>query len=88
MQKSPEYVENIKNELFKHNRISRIETPENSELMITCLVDSIQCTARLTVSRIVNKFGNHIIKSTSAGSKFMGSTLVKIYWESKNDNKL
>lgn len=83
MKKSPEYVENIKNELIKHNRISRIETPEDSDLMISCLVDAIQCTARLTVSRIINKFGNHMIKSTSGGPKFLGSTLVKVYWETK-----
>lgn len=83
MEKSKEYVEKIKNELSKHNRISHIEVPEDSDLMISCLVESIQCTARLTVSRMVKRYGNHIIKSTSGGPKFLGSTLVKVYWETK-----
>lgn len=83
MEKSREYVEKIKNELSKHNRISQIELSEDSDLMISCLVESIQCTARLTVSRMVKRYGNHIIKSTSGGPKFLGSTLVKVYWETK-----
>lgn len=89
MEKSIEYAEKIKNELAKHYRISNVEIAKDSDLMVSCLVESIQCTARLTVSRIVKKFGNHIIKSTSAGLKHMGSTTVNIYWECKaNDSKL
>ena len=34
MEKTKEYVEIIKNELSKHNRISQIETPEDSDFMI------------------------------------------------------
>lgn len=76
----PVLLSTILNDLSSHAKIFNIEASKEPGTMLTCEVDSIQCTAKMMVSRILKKHGTYPIRSTTIGAKKFGATAITVLW--------
>jgi len=68
----------IYNDLKSHIKIHNIEYVNGDDILFTCEIDRIQSIATGIINRIIKKYGNYDISSTTKHVKNLGHTKVFI----------